>query len=106
MQSLSHWFKPGARRTAEAESKLKQAYQSVFTGKPSKQDQEIVLSDLLSFGDLFTVALPDENLSLREGRRQMAYRIFRFLELADAEQMATAAAAVMETLVSDAEGAV
>ncbi|NQW01670.1 MAG: hypothetical protein HQ483_18345 [Rhodospirillales bacterium] len=106
MQSLSNWFKPGERRSAEAEQKLRRAYQAVFLGKPSKQDQEVVLSDLLSFGDLFSVALPDEDLRLREGRRQLAYRLFRFLELAEAERRATAVAAITETLVSDAEGAI
>ncbi len=104
MKSLSKWFRPGQRRSVEAESKLKRAYQSVFKGKPTKQEQEVVLSDLFSFGDLFTVAFPDEDLLLREGRRQMAYRILRFLELEDAERTATAVAAVTETLVSDAEG--
>lgn len=104
MHTLSQWFKPGDRRSEEAQEKLRRAYQSVFSGKPTKQEQEVVLSDLFSFGDLFTVALPEENLSLREGRRQLAYRVFRFLELADAERTAIAVAAITESLVSDAEG--
>ncbi len=104
MFSLSRWFDPGARRSDAAEVKLKQAYGAVFKGKPSRQQQDVVLSDLLSFGDLFTPARTDEDLVLREGRRQVAYRLFRFLELGDAERTATAVAAVTETLVSDGEG--
>lgn len=104
MKSLSSWFGPGQRRGDEAEAKLRNCYRAVFKGKPSRQEQEVVLSDLFSFGDLFTPASQDEDLSLREGRRQVAYRVLRFLELEDAERTATAVAAVTETLVSDGEG--
>ena len=107
MHTLSRWFKPGLRRTDDAERRLVQSYQAVFHGSPTKQDQEVVLSDLFSFGDLFTVAAPDEELITREGRRQVAYRILRFLQLQDAERFAlfeVAQAAVVETLVNDNEG--
>ncbi len=104
IHSLSQWFRPGGRRQQEAHDKLRQAYKSVFKGKPTRQEQEVVLSDLFSFGALFTAATPDEELKLREGRRQVACRILRFLELEDAERMAMASAAALETLISDAEG--
>lgn len=104
MHTLSDWFQPGERRSRHARETLRQAYQDVFRGTPSRQQQQAVLSDLLAFGNLFTVALPDEDLRLREGRRQVAYRLLRFLDLSDAERTATAVAAVTESLVSDGEG--
>ncbi|MCP4538942.1 MAG: hypothetical protein GY832_17545 [Chloroflexi bacterium] len=104
MHCLSRWFSPGQRRNEEAEQRLRQSYRAVFRGKPTVQDQEVVLSDLFSFGDLFTVAAPDEDLVMREGRRQLAYRIFRLLDLEEAERTAMAVVAVEETLVSDNEG--
>ncbi len=104
MHCLSRWFNPGQRRGAQAERRLRQSYQAVFRGKPSAQDQEVVLCDLFSFGDLFTVAAPGEDLVMREGRRQVAYRVMRFLELEAAERNAMAVVAVEETLVSDNEG--
>lgn len=104
MHSLARWFKAGERRLEAAEERLRQSYKAVFKGKPSKQDQETVMADLFAYGGLFTVALPDEDLAQREGKRQVAYRILRFLDLDEAERTAATQAAVVETLVSDAEG--
>ena len=104
MHSLSKWFEPGERRAVAAQERLAQSYKAVFTGSPTQEDQGAVMADLYSFGGLFTVALPDEDLTLREGKRQVAYRILRFIELDEAERTAATQAAVLETLVSDNEG--
>jgi len=104
MKSLSNWFRPGQRRDDEAEEKLRACYRSVFKGKPTKAEQEVVLSDLCAFSGVHTLAAADDNLIQREGRRSVGYRVLRYLELEEAERTALMQAVVMETLISDAEG--
>lgn len=104
MRSLSDLFPFGQRRHRDARDRLEGAYKATFTGRGSKEDAEIVLSDLLAFSGLFDVSDDLAALPMREGRRQMAYRILRFLDLSHVEKRAMAEAAARESFVNDAEG--
>ena len=64
------------------------AFRRVFHGSPSREDQEVVLAELLSFSGFTRVSsddTPASTLMYREGRRQLYSRIFGFLALSSTD---------------------
>ena len=89
------------RKEYEAEYKLTGAYRRVFMGSPSKQDQEMVLADMLAFSGFSRAS--DENVTnnlllMREGRRQLYARLFSFLNMGTEAIQALELAARMESI--------
>jgi hypothetical protein len=71
-------------RSLEAQARLTHAYKAVFYGDPSKEDQQLVLSDLANFSSWRSVCpstVSDAELRSTEGRRAVFGRIFQFADL-------------------------
>lgn len=73
----------------DAEIRLAAAYQRVFTGNPTDDDQSIVLADLADYAGYYRVTPPEgntnESLWFQEGMRALYGRVFRYLRMSDAE---------------------
>jgi hypothetical protein len=87
------------------------AYQRVFTGNPSEEDQNLVLIDLANVSGFYRVTSPAvgasrDDILFNEGQRAVYARIFRFLRMSDAEMISleTAARLTAAGLASDNEG--
>lgn len=80
----------GHRRSSyEAAAELTKAYQSVFYGNPSREQQEMVLVDLHRASGFQRITAPpqtSEELWYNEGRRSLYGYIFGFLRF-DAQQL-------------------
>ena len=73
----------------EAEARIALAYQRVFTGTPSAEDQGIVLVDLANFTGFYRVTPPEggerDTIVFNEGMRTAYGRIFQYLRMSDVE---------------------
>jgi hypothetical protein len=103
-RSLYTLFPRGKRRGMQAELRLRQAYQAVFFGNPSREDQCIVVADLLSKSGFQRATLAkgatDQELWQAEGKRLLyAETVFAYVNLPEAEQLALEQAARMESAV-------
>jgi hypothetical protein len=100
-------FEEGSRRSPEAKLRLAQAYTAVFRGNPTRQDQDIVITDLADHCGFYRVlpqgASPDER-SYREGQRSAYGRIVSHLSMTWDEIRAFERAARKEAFVNQVEG--
>lgn len=72
------------------------AYKAVFYGRPTPEDQELVLVDLAETSGFYKFLPPPHDggfMSYTEGKRALYGRIFGFLSLSDTEQQSLATAA-------------
>lgn len=100
-RSISTLF-PDSRASYQKEYRLKQAYDQVFTGSPSKEDQELVLADLAFHSGFAMVSPPtvsDVELRHNEGKRALFARIRAFLNLSQSDDMALENAARREAVM-------
>jgi hypothetical protein len=105
--SIAQMFKPGTRRGAAAELRLAQAYKAVFTGHPTRADQEIVLSDLASYTGFFKFYprdVPADVLRYSEGMRAAFGHIHGQLTLTAEQESGLQMAARREGAADNAEG--
>jgi hypothetical protein len=102
-RSLCALFPRGRRRGYQAQERLTQAYQEVFTGKPNREDQELVLADLAKESGFFQYAhasaMTSEQLWQREGARVLFGRIYEHITLEEADRRALETAARREAAV-------
>lgn len=81
----------------EAEARIAVAYQRVFTGTATGEDQGIVLVDLANFTGFYRVTPPEggdrDTIVFNEGMRAAYGRIFQYLRMSDTEVMALETAA-------------
>jgi hypothetical protein len=86
-----------ARSRLEMEARLAVAYQRVFTGTPSGEDQGLVLVDLANFTGFYRVTPPESGdrdaVVFNEGMRAAYGRIFQYLRMSDIEVMSLEVAA-------------
>lgn len=102
--SLASLFTKGRRRKYEASVRLTQAYQQVFAGKPSQQDQELVLADLANVSGFYRTSphgFSSEQLWQMDGARRVYGRIFDHLRLDEADLHALETAARREAAVDE-----
>lgn len=100
--SLSRALPWHRSRNREGQLRLTQAYRNVFSGNPSRDDQQIVLADLANvsgFQRVFPSEVSTEVLRYSEGKRALYAHIFSFLSLSpsdvsDLEQAARREAAI------------
>lgn len=81
------------------------AYQRVFRGMPSSEDQEIVLADLAnasSWRKVCPSSVSNDELRYVEGARSLFSRVFAFLSLNDADVRALEEAARHEAVADEA----
>lgn len=87
---------------AQRELHLKEAYQRVFvTGSASRDDGELVLTDLAAYSGFFATVPDDVSsdvLRVREGRRDLFFHVWRNLRMTDRERMALETAVRSEVL--------
>lgn len=87
--------RPASRLAAEARIAL--AYQRVFTGSPSAEDQGIVLVDFANFTGFYRVTPPEggdrDTIVFNEGMRTAYGRIFQYLRMSEAEVLSLEIAA-------------
>lgn len=72
------------RKTAEGQLVLTNAYQAVFRGNPSHEQQQMVLADLAAQSGFYQISSDDvssSRLRYREGRRAVFAIIFGHLSL-------------------------
>jgi hypothetical protein len=81
----------------EAEARIALAYQRVFTGAPSADDQGIVLVDFANFTGFYRVTPPEggdrDTIVFNEGMRTAYGRIFQYLRMSDVEILSLEVAA-------------
>jgi hypothetical protein len=100
--SLARKFR-GKGKPLDAQLELVGAYQRVFRGNPSRQDQEAVLADLASQSRFYQVSSPDTPDSVLrhvEGGRALYGRIFSMLTLGADEVQALELAARHEAALA------
>jgi hypothetical protein len=88
-----------AKSLPDAELRLGLAYQRVFSGSPTDDDQRIVMVDLADFSGFYRVtstADGRDEIVFNEGKRAAYARIFRYLRMS-AEEMASLETAARET---------
>jgi len=97
-QSLIRLLNPrDARSRLDAEARIAIAYQRVFTGSATSEDQGLVLVDLANFTGFYRVTPPEggdrDTIVFNEGMRAAYGRIFQYLRICDVEilQLETAA---------------
>lgn len=102
--SLATLFPRGRRRKLEAAARLTKAYQEVFHGRPSREDQQLVLADLAAESGFYRVSpaatYSSEQLWQQEGSRLLYGRIFEHLALEEADLRALEVAARREAAIS------
>lgn len=99
MQTLATTQAGPRKRAATAKLRLTQAYKALFAGAGSREDAEIVLSDLAAHTGFYQVTAPtaaDSELRFREGQRWAFARILSHLGTSEAEHAAIEAAARLE----------
>jgi hypothetical protein len=82
-----------------AELRRTEAYRAVFHGSPSREDQEIVLADLLAksgFNAVSDETVSSDALRYREGRRSFYSEVFAYLSLSPSDVTALQNAARLE----------
>ena len=88
---------PGSPQDALERDRLKrlaQAYKAVFLASPTKEDQELVMTDLANVTGFFRAAHPVDDLAFENGKRAVFERLFQMVELPDDEIVAVATADV------------
>lgn len=103
-KSISTLFPVRDARSTQAGLRLTQAYQAVFRGKPSEDDQHLVLADLSAKSGFYRVSREDvssDALRQREGMRALYAHIFAYLSLNPDDVMALENAARREAAVDD-----
>ena len=102
MQNLGSTQPSGRpKKAATAQQRLVDAYRKVFTGHGSKEDAEIVLSDLgvhTGFYQVMPADVTAEQLRFREGQRDAFARILSCLRMSEAELLALEEAARLESI--------
>lgn len=103
MDGLSRIFaeKPGGKRTATAQQRLRTAYSAVVSGNGSREDAEIVFSDLADFSGYFGTTPPgveSTEMWYREGRRSVMERIIALADPTPEEKRALSEAVKVEML--------
>ena len=87
--------RPASRLKAEARIAI--AYQRVFTGNATSEDQSIVLVDLANFTGFYRVTPPEtgerDTVVFNEGMRAAYGRIFQYLRMSDVEVLSLEVAA-------------
>lgn len=104
---LSAKFVPGHRRSLEARADLASAYQHVFTGTATREQAQIVLTDLMNFSGWQRVnghGISPDDRAVSDGMRAVYGRIHRFLRMTEEERSALETAARHEALVDNEEG--
>lgn len=106
--SLASQYSRGRRRGMEAVETLANAYNNVFMGNPTKNEQQIVLADLECESGFVQVVEPGPGVSLdyETGKRFMFGRIFRFLKMTTEEHDELHKAARAEALANSQEGTI
>lgn len=102
--TLSNEIGAGRNRLFSRELRLQQAYQAVFQGKPSQDDQQIVLVDLrrLSGYDRFHgPKATDQELRHQEGMRALFGQIHSYLTISDEDQRTLEEAARREQVINE-----
>lgn len=105
--SIANKFPAGKRRQSAAELRLVSAYQQVFQGNPTREDQEIVLADLARYtGFLMFHAkeATDADLRYGEGMRSVFGHIHGHLSLTPEQREGLFRAARAEAQADAAEG--
>lgn len=106
--SISDLYKPGRRRGSAATIRISDAYRAVFiNGNPSKEDSEIVMSDLANFSGYFAVSPPgtgDAELREANGARAVFARILSLSELPLVQLRSLREAALVELQTDSEEG--
>ena len=93
--------------THSANAQLAAAYRDVLTGRPTQQQQQIVLADLMARSGFNKVTPPsasDRDLWFAEGRRSLFGEIFSHLSLSDRDMDALNNAARIEAAHMNQEG--
>lgn len=106
--SIANRFARGHRRGPEAQLRCRSAYQAVFRGHPTKEDQEIVLADLASYSGFFMYhpkEASDGDLRYGEGRRSVFGRVHGQLTMTVEQQQALQEAARAEAAANNQEDA-
>lgn len=106
--SISDLYKPGRRRGAAATIRMSDAYRAVFiNGNPSKEDSDLVMSDLAAFTGYFAASPPgtsDADLREANGARAVFARILSLSELPLAQLRSLREAALVELQTDNEEG--
>ena len=89
-----------------AKLELAEAYQRVFRGSPTSDDQSMVLADLANYSGFYKVlaGASASDLSEEAGRRQVYGRIHEHLRMSSLEMEDLEVAARMEALADATEG--
>lgn len=106
MLSSKDIFPAGQRRTAKRDVRLHEAWAAFRAGSASREDAELVLSDLAEFSEYFYVAdstATGDQLMRREGRREVMARILFLLDLPASFMTEVRQAALDELLVTQQE---
>ena len=108
-RSIVDIFPRGKRRGMQAELRKQQAYQNVFHGNPSREDQSIVLADLANVSGFYRVTAAKGSTSRElwqaEGARLLfGATIYANLTLSEADRLALEQAARREA-ATDADEA-
>ena len=94
--SRSNLYGVDGARSLEAEKRLTDAYREVFMGKPSKDDKQLVLTDLAAESGFMAVMpanVSSDELRYQEGKRALFGRVFGYLSLSpsDLQELGNAA---------------
>lgn len=107
MRTAGQGRPPGKRRTPSVKQRLLEAYTALFVGHGSKEDAQMVLTDLATFSGFFQVAPPgtgSDALQYAEGQRSVFGHIFGNLNLPNEEREALYRAALSEAITNHREG--
>lgn len=107
MQSLAKLFSPGARRRAQAQLRLAQAYKAVFSGNGTQDDAQLVLADLTNVSGFYAVEDASVSAAARafaDGRRDLMNRILRMASLGPEQLDALFQAVLAEEEADNQEG--
>ncbi len=97
IQSLSRLFpvvvrdRAEWRATAQATQRLVRAYRATFGGIGTREDSELVISDLAEFTGYYQVTdsmMPDNQVRYAEGRRSVMGHVLNNLRLTEGELVA------------------
>lgn len=97
-RSLTNLF-PDRKAAYQREYRLTEAYTNVFRGSPSREDQDLVLTDLAFHAGWSMVTPPERPASVlrhNEGKRSLFAHIWARLSLSDEDKMAIENAARRE----------
>lgn len=107
MQSLSTIFPAGWRRRQQARVRLVAAYRNLFAGAGSREDADLVLSDLAAKSGFYTVTGPKDSadaVRFAEGQRAVFKRIAGMLAMPETGLRELQEAAYQEAITTTKEG--